>query len=298
MPHSCHQVAALIVPCSARKHVKPQPPLLQEAFPQTRVDSLSKAWLGAMLSATQTCSAASLYRGPAYSKIHTFSSDSQAPLFIISAGLGLLPSAVVVPTYEFSVGGLPPSIEPSHWWSAVRDSPFSARWSDVFAVREGLVLVALTQPYTKLVADDLAALPAEWRERIRLFGEGVERLLPLNLAKCVMPYDMRLDCLVPGTRHDFPHRALRHFARALLSGRFSAEDRPAQDHWIAAQLRIVKPETVPKRTRVADQEIMKRLRSSSDLPGSASATLRVLRDQWGLACEETRFRRIFAEAFR
>lgn len=74
---------------------------------------------------------------------------ASAPLFVISAGLGVVPGTAAVPSYGLTVGTrtgdaigsrAAGSFDPATWWQSVANGPFSAGWRAVIAA-DGLILV-------------------------------------------------------------------------------------------------------------------------------------------------------------
>jgi hypothetical protein len=104
-----------------------------------------------------------------------------------------------------------------------------------------------------------------------------------------MPYDDRLESSgIPGTRADFPQRALKHFVCELAAHK-APVDR-ARRSVEAALAKLQAPET-PRRERISDEQVSALLRDGWDRhQGQSSRLLRFLRDEQGVACEQRRFR--------
>lgn len=270
----------------------------------SRQESLETAWLGCLASLPVAGAASSLYRGRGLHMALQAARDSGASLFVVSAGLGLVPADRPIPTYSLTVGSQGPdrvqtkvlgSFDSTRWWKAVSAGPFSANLVSVFdAADERPVLVALSQPYARLLAEALDALEASQASRLRIFGTGLDRYLGARIARQVLPYDERLDTIHRGTRLDFPQRALLHFVRHGLRCGPSAE---VGEHaaWVRAALsRLLQPPR-PARVRLTDEEIIGWIRGPARFGLPVGEQLRLLRRE-GVACEQARFSRLFCRA--
>ena len=154
-----------------------------------------------------------------------------------------------------------------------------------------LVLTCLTKSYASLMADDFRAAG----KALRVFGMSVDRALPQDLRRFVMPYDARLEDLGPrGTRMDFATRALLDFARHVLPHAETLEDQQA-----LVQRRMAgaaKPSPRPSRRRLDDEGVREIIRRIAPESGPAyAAMLRHLRHVEGVSCEQRRFARLFRE---
>ena len=145
-----------------------------------------------------------------------------ADLFVVSAGLGLVHEAQLVPHYDLTVSKGPlhallvaSGESAAAWWSMlVRQFGQSSLAQLIAANPDRPVLVALPASYLKLVADDLASISGEDIARLRIFTSQAGReAVPTHLKRCCLPYDERLESLpgYDGTRSEFPQRALCHF---------------------------------------------------------------------------------------
>src|SRR5690606_1208638 len=93
-----------------------------------------------------------------------------------------------------------------------------------------------------------------------------------------------------GTQGDFAQRAVRHFASAIGGGHIE-DDRRA----VSAALEGYKTREVPVRKRMSDHEIARIIEKDWDIVGGrSSAMLRRLRDDLVVACEQSRFQRLFS----
>lgn len=292
--------AAIVVPCASRKRVAPRTDARAISLVEGSQAALEVAWIRRLADLPQQMAAGQLYMGRGFALGANAARISGAPLYVISAGLGLVHAERQVPSYGMTVGadGIDAirgrsvdAFNPRSWWSAVRTSAFSIDWADAFR-GDGAVLIALTRAYAEMIVDDLLELPEAHRMRLRLFGLALPATVPNGLAPCVMPYDERLDQMLKGTRTDFAQRALSHFVANVPPGQDRDADREAVLRMLAQH---VTPERI-ERPRLGDDEIVaaiaKHLRSVTGI----GRILRKLRDDDGIACEQRRFTRLYHRA--
>ena len=231
-------------------------------------------------------------------------------MFVASAGLGLVSAARQIPGYGLTVAGSagPDGIrdrivgrfEPASWWRAVQDGPYSTGLHQVFR-QEGLVLIALTHDYADLLVEEMAALDDACLERLRIVGAGLAPHLSEGVRNAsLLPYDDRLDRHMPGVRGDFCQRALSHFVDMLSDSAAAgprAGDVTGHRALVEAALGHARAEVPPRRSRASDADISRRIAArlstnSRRLPGAA-VLLRKIRDEDGIACEASRFSRLY-----
>jgi hypothetical protein len=133
-------------------------------------------------------------------------------------------------------------------------------------------------------------------DRLRIFGTSLERVLPAKLAACILPYDQRLEVATSaGTRSDFAQRALLHYVTDI----WKAHPTRLDDDLIAVRAAFATtpyPRAIPKRAAAEDDAIRSIIiRLLPSIGRRRSPMLRHLRDVEGVACEQSRFARLFAE---
>lgn len=220
----------------------------------------------------------------------------------MSAGLGLVAADQMVPSYGLTISGRgPESITPrirghfdiESWWGTVSRGPFSTAFSSIFRKDLELpVLIALTQPYARLLAPVLDRLATRELERVRIFGTGLTESLSERVFRQVLPYDARLENVLPGTKADFPHRALLHFARKGLDANPAGN---VSEHraWVEAAFAGQVAPIRPARPRLSDSQIIELIERHLPETHAIGRLLRVLRDREGVACEQARFTRLY-----
>ncbi len=265
---------------------------------------MARWWLHRLLDETTKIPAADLYAGRAFRQAMMAASHVKAPMYIVSAGLGLVSARRHVPSYDLSVttsgqasvhARVRHDFDYARWWEAVSAGPFATNVERVGdRCDEGRLLLALTSSYALMVGDALDALPPRIKRRMRLCGAGLNNALPTTLHQYILPYDERLDSIAPGIRADFANRALAHFAAGSNRLRRPAEDLEGDQEWVAQQLRDLPAPVHIQRQRVDDVQLMQHVRRLSRETTSAGAALRIFRRNWGMACEHDRF----MDAFR
>jgi hypothetical protein len=296
-------VAAIIACCSGLKRALPASDLMQHALPRGTQAAVQNEWLR-RLSVTSPLAltpARELYRGRSVQRLDQSATKHDASLFIISAGLGFIPAKRLIPSYDLTLSeDAPTSIrdqiegqfEPALWWDAVVRGRFSES-ARALPGGKGRILIALSKPYATLVNQWLASLDSTVVSRLRLFGSGLIRCLPSTLAAQYIDYDLRLDAIQPGTRHDFASRALAHFSELITSvptGNVSNDQRLVCNAMEGASAPMR-----PLRDRMADDQLTLLVTKLANANLTMGQALSKLRDSFGVACGENRFRRIFEE---
>lgn len=290
----------LITTCTGRKRIRPSREAHFRQVPRCDAEAAARFWLNRLASLTCTARADKLYSGRGFAEARRAAEMLGAPLKVISAGLGLVDGAAEVPVYEATIAPGSPDTVSSHlnvtserWWAALKscqqfDWPTDAQ----------LLLIAASGPYLKMIEPDLLKVPVD---RLRLFTRANTGALAAPLRSAVMPYDDRLDARDgrPGTVADFAQRAMAHFAEHVLS---CAPVGDLGEHAGLVRSRL-SPLTAPVRRvgrKATDEEIMAAIAAHYEtVGGQSSQMLRKLRDELGLACEQSRFRNLFrAVVFR
>ncbi len=294
--------ATIIVPCTARKSMPVPREGSAVSLPISSQYDLETAWLERVSSFARTVACAEFYSGRGMALARAAAASADARMYVVSAGLGLVAAQTMIPPYAVTVGARGDDavaaktigrFDPRSWWRSIRIGPCSSPMSEVFAAaRSSLVLVALSRPYAEMLAEDLANLPEEDLVGLRLFGWRLEAVLEDRLHDAVMPYDARLDAVKPGTRCDYPQRALLHFVQNVGTRPETVSRHRAKV--VAALEGATAPER-PDRPRVDDGEIVTWITSGGNATGGIGASLRSLRSL-GIACEQKRFSRLYREA--
>jgi hypothetical protein len=301
----------VFAPCSRRKRAAIPPALRAASLNFAPLDRLAVNWVERTQAATPCIRAIDLYGGRGLAEARRATAAAGGRLAIVSAGLGIVEADSVVVPYSLTISaGDPDSILarveaharplPADWWIALHRAlgvPEGA-FARALAKNEDVAVIALPGSYLDLVADDLLALPSSALARLRLVGPPREAV-PTGLRAAWMPYDARFDgegAPCPGTRGDFAQRAARHFAEEVVRAAPEA-DAAAHAEMVERRMRPFSAPVLPRRYAGTDAELIDVIRELLPQSGGRSGeTLRLLRRQAGRACEQSRFRRLFAVA--
>jgi hypothetical protein len=295
-------VSSVVTICTQQKRVRPSSAGTPAILAASSQSDLQLAWRGALAALPADTPAACLYAGRAFGLAKEAARVTDSALYVASAGLGLVAGPTLVPPYGLTIArGGPESVlgkvvgpfSPAVWFESVLAGPHSTDWAHIVGAGSGRILVALTKPYAELVGESLSALPRGAVDRLRIFGAGLSVVLPSTLRSALVPYDLRLDALFPGTRSDFAQRAMLHFARLVTH---LPVDRLGDAEAVVAALHMVDAPVWPKRLHRTDAELLAIIADRIAPHASASRLLRQLRDEDGIACEQGRFARLFRTA--
>ena len=294
--------AAILVPCSSLKSASPSREAQAVSLPRDSQEQVETAWLRTLADLRPAHRASDLYRGRGFRLALNLAGESEAELYIVSAGLGLVPADRSIPAYGLTLSGTGPDsiaarikgrFDPSAWWGTIGRGPFASPLHAVFkSGRAGVVIAALSHGYARLVGSALAELPKNDVVRLRIVGSGLRSVLPESLWPYFIPYDDRVTEYVPGIRGDLAQRALTHFLRECLPELPDA-DAAAHAKWVETALGQMTAPAMPQRRRCADATVLEVIHQYLGSGMTIARLLRVLRDQKGMACEQARFARLF-----
>jgi hypothetical protein len=301
----------VFAPCSRRKRAAIHPDLRAANLNPASLDELAEGWVARVRGTKPVVRATDLYGGRGLVEARRAASAASGQLSIVSAGLGIVDAEQAVVSYSLTVAaGDPDSVlartkaptrpSPADWWGALQRAfgLSGGGFTRALAETEGVALIALPGSYLDLVADDLLALAPDALSRVRLIGPPREAV-PIGLRGVWMPYDARFDGEggpFPGTRSDYAQRAARHFAETVLRTTMDA-DAATHAEMVEVELRPLSATLPPHRKAGTDAELIEVIRALVPQTGGRSGeTLRLLRRKAGRACEQGRFRRLFAAA--
>lgn len=297
-------MTVILTACTMRKRFSPDPPLVAANLSHGDLRSVGAEWASRLAQATGVAEAIKLYAGRGMSEAKQAATDGNATLYIASAGLGLVEASDVIPSYDLTVAkGLPSSIlsklpagtTEEHWWNEISTRDAIERFESHLQIDDALLLVSLPANYLKMLTGFLKRLPTFEKGRLRIFTGSEQFEIDTALKPYHMPYDRRLDGgPVPGTLGDFAQRALRHFVREIM---LVAPEGTAGDHRglvASAQDGWARPLTKTG-IRLDDAALLKTIRQEWDsVEGRSTRLLRKLRDDLGIACEQSRFAKLAA----
>lgn len=293
--------AVIVTNCTQRKSRGSRTDLVR--LPRLHeVEQLAEAWRELISQAPSVGPARALYQGRSIADAVAAADHLKSSWYVVSAGLGLIPSDQLVPAYECTVTAGSElgnrlklaGATASDWWNALTahsPQPLSR------LITQSPTLLALPSSYLRMIHDDLEKVPASEEERLRIFtSRAGTPFVPKHLVNCVMPYDERLESVsgYAGTQSDFAQRALRHFVEAL-----EATTLPLERARTAVSTELERHLQRPPRPpgmRMSDNEIQRVLATQwVQHAGSSTRLLRYLRDEAHISCEQKRFRRLWQE---
>jgi hypothetical protein len=296
----------LITNCSATKKLGTSQVLRASALRSGSMGNVVREWNSLVRKGRNWSRARDLYRGSGASAARKAAEESGASWYVVSAGIGLVHSSRRVPVYDLSIspgdgrsyvldkvnnGAVP---APEEWWQALSGVaggvPHPIRRL-VKRRKDALIVVALSHPYLQMVAPDLTGLSEKDINRVRIITLH-RNAVPEELRHAVMPYDSRLNgkkSPFRGPMSSFVQRAARHFLK--IASRDACEV-PARVH--AGRVRkalshLSKPRQIHRR-QVSDATLSRMVRRiQSEGANSSHAGLRRLRDEFHVACGQSRF---------
>lgn len=299
--------AIVVTSCGKRKSIEPPAALRAAALARGDAATVARNWTAKVALAKTRVPARELYRGRAFREAELAAQPLAADVYVLSAGLGLIPAEREIPAYSLTVANGADNIlarldgsqaAPANWWRELTLASGSHSFSELLGSTQGSVLVAAGTTYLAMVGADLEKLSPTERERLRLFTAAPRSGVPERLQPLVMPYDRRLEALPgrAGTLSDFAQRALRHFADEILP---HAPEGSLDAHSSAVLQALAGAEPPAKRRgqSMSDEAIVDLIRANIHRTnGKSAAMLRLLRDSFRVACEQKRFKKLFALA--
>lgn len=292
----------VLTTCSAGKRCVRT--LSADSLQRAEQSEVAEAWLGRLRAETDVALAENLYQGRAFGLARRTAAVLQADLGVLSAGLGYVRGGTAIPSYDLTVrpagpgsvvGRVTSPFDSVGWWEAVSRGPFSTALAPDLEGRD-LVLACLSRAYASMVLADLCRFVRTSPGALRIFGLSIEAALPDELRPFVVPYDARLEAVgAPGTRVDFPQRALVDFVEHVLPVAGTLDD---QRSAVLARLSGATASPPARRQSRADDAAIKAriARAIPQVGARSSAVLAHLRHVEGMSCEQRRFAHLFRAA--
>ncbi|WP_375502642.1 hypothetical protein [uncultured Jatrophihabitans sp.] len=303
----------IVVTCANRKRVTVPAALHLRRTHGTRTGQRALRWIERIVSANtvDTVSARDLYAGEHWDIARNLPAAASGfvhpTLWVASAGWGLIPAEAPIRPYSAT-------FSPRHLDSVASDIIGTQAWWEALATWEGptkgaarsvtalisehprdRVLLVLSQPYLAACSTDLhGALQRAAAGQVSVIAAGATGAGGhAALADVLLPADARLQHHIGGTRGSLNVRIAKHVLMAGLS------DHAAMSEQLRRQLAEAPMLVSYGRRRLSDEDVLAfiRTRLTADTTLTHSRLLRVLRDA-GLACEQARFKGLFATATR
>jgi hypothetical protein len=297
---------SIITNCTSRKRKNGIDPLLPSFVDEFSVKDAVKLWVKGLESAPMKFAPLDLYQGRSISECRLVSRYLSAELFVISAGLGLVSSANLIPNYSLTISEGNGSIQnwltnqnsnSIDWWTELclslgTPEPISSLISNSSSQHK--VMIAVPKSYMEMIASDLEKIGSNHHQNLRIFTSiAGSKVVPNSLKSLVMPYDERLEGITQhnGTRSDFPQRALKHFVTHLQAQDLSLEEAKCL---VRRSMESSHLKLNPRRLKVTDDLIEELVfKNWQNFGGNGTKLLRFLRDEEKVACEQSRFRGIW-----
>ena len=301
----------VITACSNRKRHTPSEQLRARTLPNGTLEQTAERWWAHVESASETHYAKDLYCGRSFREAELASEIKAGPLYVISAGLGLVRPDQKIPAYDLTLSRtsedfikkkIVEPIDDTEWWAAINATHgASTPLANLIHEHDNLVvLMACSEGYIRLIAEDLCALCPVDQLRLRIIGPQDLSAIPDRLHMNVMPYGESFDgpdSPISGTKNDFAQRALRHFIEQILPASPLIDDPEQHRKAITLVAANWQMPTRIQRAQKSDEEIIELVQSMWDrAKGSSGRMLRILRDQEQVACEQGRFAKLFKQA--
>jgi hypothetical protein len=296
---------SIITNCTSRKRKLGHKVTLSGDLEWSSLDGLVMHWNDVLEANKGSVEVQNLYQGRSFVEARESALAVDGDLYVLSAGLGLVPGQQIVPDYDLTISDGPGSIAsqlqrlrktPDDWWSAlttVRKQP-SPILQLLNQTQTTHVWLAMPSTYLEMIAVELEMLETNLaRQKLRIFTSIRGRqCLPANVRDCALPYDLRLESTeFSGTVNDFPQRCLRHFATELNCHTSNLAEATA---CVSESLKRFSQPIKPTRKKLSDNEIVGIINAAwTTHEGSSVRLLRHLRDDAMVSCEQGRFRRLW-----
>jgi hypothetical protein len=295
-------VIRVVVSCTERKRVAPQPFLRAAELTRVSFDSRIAMWLERISAAQRTHRALDLYQGEHWATARKLVEDSPAEVWVASAGYGLLNANARLASYGATfASGQPDSImlagsgialdrEREAWWKSLQIHASAGRCdaSLMSLATDGPVIVAASRPYLAAMEQDLldaAAQPGSFVS-IATIGPVPATLQDLRTAGSGI-FTTVLGGSMLGVSTRLASKIVECIDEADLT-------RDAVNELTEKLMAKASPLVNYGRLPLTDEEVSSFVAKAlkADSPPSCSALLRSMRDS-GVACEQSRFRRLY-----
>lgn len=290
----------VVTNCTSRKRAGVPLARLEPSSYTSELAEAVRLWRTTLASQPCLLPAGRLYVGRSINEARTVSEMLHAKLYVISAGLGLVPADCTVPGYDLSATGTTKGLHSVlercgasiiDWWRELTGDR-GVKWL-LSNSPTSVVLLALPADYLRLVRGEFESLSPSETSRLRVFTSVAGARMLAHLPQVsVMPYDERLESVpnMAGTRSDFPQRALRHFVCHLGAHQLPTD---AAHREVEIAMSAYTKRIHPARRRLTDAEVCDLIRKGWQACGGNSARLlRYLRDDEKVACEQGRFAKL------
>ena len=296
----------IVTPCSDRKYGFTPDHMRAASLSTGSLASVANEWSTRVNESIPTNAARDVYAGRSFIELKAAQSLVNADLAIISAGLGVVMGQQKIPNYGITVSRsasdsifkrIEGKAQSGEWWLHLQETigaKFDLNSIDYSAY--DLVLMIMSKNYAKMVFSDLSFMPEDVIKKVRVFGVGINSLMPFKLRDNILSYDQRLngpDYDHPGTMTDLPARCLLDFCNQMRGNSEIGRSLEYDKEFVEGRLKGMRYPQVFDRKLCTDDEVKLFILEHWDTNnGNVNKTLRLLRDK-GFACEQTRFANLF-----
>ena len=213
-----------ITTCTNRKRFLPRKELQGRNLPTNSLEKFSTEWKGRLDEAKAMVEVSDLYCGRAFKEALRIHEKEDTTLYVISAGLGLIPVNQLIPPYSLTISknskdfignkiqGEP--FSPTSWWNLLHEHETNQKPLANLLEKspDVLTVIALPDTYIPLVKEDLLTTEMKGLKNLRIVGPRSEISLGHKLGNFLMPYNQGFDgpdSPIPGTKSDFAQRVER-----------------------------------------------------------------------------------------
>ena len=255
----------------------------------------SKCWSDFLKKSQPVCLAKDLYKGGGFKKLSKELIQNQ--FLVISAGLGLVNSNKMIPSYECTVSkGKLNSISDYfkdqfnyiEWWNYLVSSKYSLGFINKNTKKSDLILISVTSDYLKMIAEDLKLL----NTKFLIFTGNKDLAINLGFENNLTPYTEVFDGpdgTLRGTNRDFPQRIHTDFLQRIK--KFNDFDTALKS--VEHDMKNWAPPTKHKNTKKTDNEILSLIKINEGKFTKVSDLLHYFRYELKVACEEKRFKLLY-----
>ena len=282
-----------ITSCSAEKTMAPKVVVKNTVFES--LEEFSKFWSNKITTVSERLSARSQYTGRGFR--HVCSRTMSDPLFVVSAGLGLISADNKIPSYELTISpGSEGSIhnfldcefDATDWWEKLKLLNWGNLTFSDLAKNCDFVLMSLSEPYLKMIINDIAHIS----NKIVLFSGNNTVTRKIKSLGGQVPYTEKFDgpqCPIPGAKIDFAQRCHADFLDRLKElgtvEKVFASIKKDMNEWDVPVKHNNKP--------LSDEEMRLLITEYKPQFSSIGAMLKFFRHDRKVACEEKRFASLY-----
>lgn len=287
----------LVVSCSNRKVVNPQPEHRLRTLRTGPLDGISRTWHESLNGSYDKFDASKLYIGEYWSIVRRLAELNFVNIFVFSAGLGIVPYQAKIPSYSATFAkGTPDSINnldskdkslSQSWFElSLKYSNFSLTLSQLKKVLNATTtLFVVSRSYLSAMEHTLREID---HSKAIFLGSNLKNLQLKN--KLEIPGNLRM--VLGGSLQTVSIRFVEYLltqTSILQKTNFTVRELGSKIDQLGSA-----SSPLPKfnRSKATDEDVLKFLRARVTFKDSHSRALRDFRDS-GRACEQSRFKNIY-----